>query len=68
MGFISLNLGLSLGSLASRDYFMSLVVCMGRYLLSVCYIFLFSFIFYILVIQELLNGIEIDQQQMLIIF
>lgn len=45
MGFISLSLGLSLGSLVSREYLMSLVVRMGRHLLFRCSIY-FSFLLY----------------------
>lgn len=46
MGFISLSLGLSLGSLVSREYSMSLVVRMSKHLLfSLLYIFL-SFLLY----------------------
>lgn len=48
MGFISLSLGLSLGSLVSREYLMSLVVRMSRHLLFRCSIS-FSLFFYILV-------------------
>lgn len=48
MEFISLSLGLSLGSLVSREYFISLVVRLGRYLLFRCAIS-FSLFFYILV-------------------
>lgn len=70
MGFISLSLGLSLGSLVSREYLMSLVVRMGRHLLfrcSISFSLFFSFIFWC-VIQEVLSGIEIDQKQMSIMF
>lgn len=48
MEFISLSLGLSLGSLVSREYFMALVVRMSSRLLFYLAIF-FSFFFYILV-------------------
>lgn len=48
MEFIPLSLGLSLGSLVSREYFMALVVRMSSRLLFYLAIF-FSFFFYILV-------------------